>query len=549
MIFISTGKPNERGWDSICDSRSCLVGIVAVTALPRVVHPAIRRHEVRRWPAKPVRWHGRWTAHAIAGGHCKGHARHPGHPHRKPPVHPRHLSLHHHARWWSAVRWPIPSRVAVAAGRKLLHDDCTAVFHLALIARECDLSVGHAWSRRLWDSHLAACRLLQHAERRPLLSNDHPHIFVGTLHHKLHLTRARSRGGLVRARPSLGDVAELVRDHGFARLDLYLPTSDLNFAVVNTWLGRFRDMDPTVGCFLEGSMCRPALSNKQPHLVVGALDHPGDFGAAGHVWDARQCRPVGPGVGASIGVVTLFAALVTRDLVQIAVAGARWPASVRWKTLRTCHRPVRPSSLHRNFPRWVRPLAGWAVRAKSGEVFWAQYLTGMPVLTRDAVTTKTASIPGALNLSLLRVDVEKDALVVVALLVRREEEALGHARQIVAVKKVALISLFTETPQPMLAHLVLLAQGVAIGAKRLAVTPSSLLKILAQIFARLVHVGEGKIPIDRLLIEDLFDRVHGCCVVVRPGMRWAYPAIALHHRDDVNALGRTEQNTVKAGCQ
>jgi hypothetical protein len=57
----------------------------------------------------------------------------------------------------------------------------------------------------------------------------------------------------------------------------------------------------------------------------------------------------------------------------------------------------------------------------------------MPVLTRDAVTTKTASIPGALNLSLLRVDVEKDALVVVALLVRREEEALGHARQIVAV--------------------------------------------------------------------------------------------------------------------
>lgn len=62
---------------------------------------------------------------------------------------------------------------------------------------------------------------------------------------------------------------------------------------------------------------------------------------------------------------------------------------------------------------------------------------------------------------------------------REEHGVEGHS----PVKKVALISLFTETPQPMLAHLVLLAQGVAIGAKRLAVTPSSLLKILAQIFA------------------------------------------------------------------
>lgn len=100
----------------------------------------------------------------------------------------------------------------------------------------------------------------------------------------------------------------------------------------------------------------------------------------------------------------------------------------------------------------VHVLAVGPVGAKSGHVVGAEHAPHVAVPAVRPVPAEAAVVPRAVFYFALGVDVQERALLVVARVEPRVEVALGHFGHVVFVQELALIALFAEAAQPVLAH-------------------------------------------------------------------------------------------------
>jgi len=97
-------------------------------------------------------------------------------------------------------------------------------------------------------------------------------------------------------------------------------------------------------------------------------------------------------------------------------------------------------------------LAGRSLGTETGQVVHAQHSPEMLVPAVRSVAAEAPLVPRAVLDLALRVDVQEGALLVVAGVEARVEVALGHLGHVVLVQELALVALFAESAQPVLAH-------------------------------------------------------------------------------------------------
>jgi hypothetical protein len=101
---------------------------------------------------------------------------------------------------------------------------------------------------------------------------------------------------------------------------------------------------------------------------------------------------------------------------------------------------------------WVSEITIGSIWTKSQGVILAQHHFIMPIATRHPSGTEPLSVKDTNTHPLLVGDMQIHTVVVGTLSVLLEEMAFGHLCQIVLVQKLTQLSLFTQPPQPMLAH-------------------------------------------------------------------------------------------------
>lgn len=176
--------------------------------------------------------------------------------------------------------------------------------------------------------------------------------------------------------------------------------------------------------------------------------------------------------GASVGVVSFFTTLVTRDLLQ-------WPGSpVACTAVLTLHDPddLRGSlcwrlrllwqwgllgGSHWQFKSRVHEFTRGPLRAESHEVIHTDNSPRVPVPTQGTMLAKATVVPRAVLDLGLGVNVQKGAFLVAALSKLRVEVALGHLGHVILMQELTLVPLLAQPPQPVFAHHCLLTTNVA----------------------------------------------------------------------------------------
>lgn len=92
------------------------------------------------------------------------------------------------------------------------------------------------------------------------------------------------------------------------------------------------------------------------------------------------------------------------------------------------------------------------VGTEAGQIVVAQDAPHMPVPAVGPMPAEPPIVPGAIFDFALRIDVQKRALLVVAGVEAGVEVAFRHLGHVVLVQKLALVALFAQTAQPVLAH-------------------------------------------------------------------------------------------------
>lgn len=110
-------------------------------------------------------------------------------------------------------------------------------------------------------------------------------------------------------------------------------------------------------------------------------------------------------------------------------------------------------------------LAFGSVGAKPGHVVRAQHPPDVPVSAVRPMPAEAPVVPRAVFYLALRIYVQEGALFVVAGVETGVEVALGHLGHIVLVQELALVTLFAEAAQPMLADYGAVTAHVTEGAQ------------------------------------------------------------------------------------
>lgn len=100
----------------------------------------------------------------------------------------------------------------------------------------------------------------------------------------------------------------------------------------------------------------------------------------------------------------------------------------------------------------MHKLAQLAVRTETSQIIGAEHTAHVPMPAMRSVPAKTAIVPRTVLDLALRIDVQERTLLVVARIEARVKIALGHLGHVVLVQELALVTLFAEATQPMLAH-------------------------------------------------------------------------------------------------
>lgn len=99
----------------------------------------------------------------------------------------------------------------------------------------------------------------------------------------------------------------------------------------------------------------------------------------------------------------------------------------------------------------MHEFAEFAVRTESGQVIGAENASDMAMPAMGSMSAESPVVPRTVLDLALRIDVQEGALFVVAGVEPRIEVALGHLGHVVFVQEFALVTLFAEATQPMLA--------------------------------------------------------------------------------------------------
>ena len=134
---------------------------------------------------------------------------------------------------------------------------------------------------------------------------------------------------------------------------------------------------------------------------------------------------------------------------------------------------------------------GGTHRAEAGQPVDAENSPDVTVSTVGAVTAEPTVIPGTVSDLGFRVDVEEWTLLVVAGVEPGVEVALRHLTHVVLVQELALVSLLTQPPEPVLAHDGLVPPDVSEGTGGASLTSGADIE-LTHGRPALVHPGEGE---------------------------------------------------------
>lgn len=176
--------------------------------------------------------------------------------------------------------------------------------------------------------------------------------------------------------------------------------------------------------------------------------------------------------GASVGVVSFLATLVTGDLLQrpgspvacAAVLTLHDPDDLRGslcRRLRLLWQWGLLGGSHRQFKSRVHEFTGGPLWAESHEVIHTDDSPCVPVPAQGTMLAEATVIPRAVLDLGLRVDVQEGALLVAALPELGVEVALRHLGHVVLVQELTLVPLLAQPPQPVLTHNRLLATDMA----------------------------------------------------------------------------------------
>ena len=128
---------------------------------------------------------------------------------------------------------------------------------------------------------------------------------------------------------------------------------------------------------------------------------------------------------------------------------------------------------------------------EAGQPVDAENPPDVTVTTVRAVTTEASVVPGTVSDLGFRVDVEEWTLLVVAGVEPGVEVALRHLTHVVLVQELALVSLLTQPPEPVLAHDGLVPPDVSEGTGGASLTSGADIE-LTHGSPALVHPGEGE---------------------------------------------------------
>lgn len=120
------------------------------------------------------------------------------------------------------------------------------------------------------------------------------------------------------------------------------------------------------------------------------------------------------------------------------------------------------------------------------------------------MSAESSIVPGTVFNFRVGVDVEKRALFIRAGVESRVEIAFRHFGHIILVQELALISLFAESPQPMLAHHCSVSFEMSEGARCIPRTAAFHVEG-ASLCPGLVHTGEGQRGSSQLMFEGKLD--------------------------------------------
>lgn len=145
----------------------------------------------------------------------------------------------------------------------------------------------------------------------------------------------------------------------------------------------------------------------------------------------------------------------------------------------------------------------FSVGTQAGQIAETEDTTHVPIPTERTVTTESTIVPRTVADLGSGVDVQERTLLVVTGAEFGVEIALGHFGHIVLVQKLAVVTLFAQTTQPVFAHN---SPVTAEMTKRTHVTPGAGTggEEVTHARHRLVHAGEGERLSSQLLFQSHF---------------------------------------------
>lgn len=152
----------------------------------------------------------------------------------------------------------------------------------------------------------------------------------------------------------------------------------------------------------------------------------------------------------------------------------------------------------------VHELAGRPVHAQPADVVGAYHPPGVPVPAVGPVPAEPAVVPRAVFDLRLRVDVQEGALFVAARVEPGIEVALRHLAHVVLMQELALVALFAQAPQPVLADDSPVPLHVSEGTVRPFAAEAPQVEV-ADRGAGLVHTGERQGKSAELLLQSELD--------------------------------------------
>ena len=149
---------------------------------------------------------------------------------------------------------------------------------------------------------------------------------------------------------------------------------------------------------------------------------------------------------------------------------------------------------------------GGANWTESGQPVDAENSPDVTVATVGAVTAEASVVPGTVADLGFRINVEEWTLLVVAGVEPGVEVALRHLAHVVLVEELALVSLLTQPPEPVLADDGFVPPDVSEGTGGSSLAGGADVE-LAHSSAALVHPGEGQRLGSELLGQGHLGRV------------------------------------------